>query len=407
AVSQVDPQSGTPSLELRPCNGSSAQTFWYNATSQQIVHPASDKCVDLDQQDQLVELYTCNSPVSSNQQWNFTAHGKDTIYIQPAATNTSCLTSCVGIQPGNVGRVNKVTRQKNVVYITTNTTATINVTLYAADVFRISAGTVRPFDDSIGSQIVASTTFDSTATPKYSDNDTTITFSTSKVIITINKNPILFTVLNATSGAVLFAEREPLLWNTTSTRQSLLRGAREHFYGGGMQNGYFSHRGAEVLIQEGGGWKNGGRPNPVPFYMSTNGYGVLRNTYAPGQYNFLDNATYSHDEAQFDGFYVVGGLKRILDLYTQATGRPFLPPIWGLTLGDSDCYNQKNRTTTDIIAVAKNYSAYDIPGGWMIPNDGYGCGYTRLAYVISQLHDLGKYTALWTSTGLANATWEI
>ncbi|EGD77088.1 hypothetical protein PTSG_07426 [Salpingoeca rosetta] len=43
----------------------------------------------------------------------------------------------------------------------------------------------------------------------------------------------------------------------------------------------------------------------------------------------------------------------------------------------------------------------------MIPNDGYGCGYTRLAYVISQLHDLGKYTALWTSTGLANATWEI
>ena len=45
--------------------------------------------------------------------------------------------------------------------------------------------------------------------------------------------------------------------------------------------------------------------------------------------------------------------------------------------------------------------------GWMIPNDGYGCGYTNLSYVIKELHKLGKYTALWTSTGLANATWEI
>ena len=43
----------------------------------------------------------------------------------------------------------------------------------------------------------------------------------------------------------------------------------------------------------------------------------------------------------------------------------------------------------------------------MIPNDGYGCGYTELPFVIQQLHDRGKYTALWTSTGLANATWEI
>eukprot|EP00043_Microstomoeca_roanoka_P010934 m.103348 g.103348 ORF g.103348 m.103348 type:complete len:917 (-) comp15040_c1_seq1:155-2905(-) len=401
-----DPDSDTPSLELRACNGSDAQIFNYNTTSLQLVHTASGMCVDLDADDTRVELYDCNVPVSSNQQWNLTSTTGG-LYIQPASSNTTCLVSCTGIAPGNIGKAVQVNRQDNQVIIGTNTTAAVNVTFFAEDVFRISASTVTNFDDSIGSEIVVSTSFDTLATTKYDANDTTIIFSTSVVTLIINRDPILFTAVNTSNGAILFAERQPLLWNTTSTRQTLYRGASEHFYGGGMQNGYFSHRDAEVLIQEGGGWSDGGRANPAPFYMSTYGYGVLRNTYAPGQYNFLDNATYSHDEAQFDGFYFVGDLKRVLDLYTQATGRPFMPPIWGLTLGDSDCYNANNRTTTDVIAVARNYSAYDIPGGWMIPNDGYGCGYTQLPYVIEQLHDLGKYTALWTSTGLDNATWEI
>lgn len=52
------------------------QEFRYNTSSLQIVHKTSGHCVDLDTSSFLVELYPCNSPVSANQQWNLTSHGK-------------------------------------------------------------------------------------------------------------------------------------------------------------------------------------------------------------------------------------------------------------------------------------------------------------------------------------------
>jgi len=52
-----------------------------------------------------------------------------------------------------------------------------------------------------------------------------------------------------------------------------------------------------------------------------------------------------------------------------------------------------------------------MPVGWMLPNDGYGCGYgegaavfphnlTDLTSVVAQLHARGLYAGLWTSTGM-------
>ena len=92
------------------------------------------------------------------------------------------------------------------------------------------------------------------------------------------------------------------------------RGKDEYFYGCGMQNGYFSHRGKDILIEKGGGWDDGGRANPAPFYMSTNGYGVFRNTFDAGRYSFKDTLRFSHNENRFDAFYFYGpSLKKILE----------------------------------------------------------------------------------------------
>jgi len=66
----------------------------------------------------------------------------------------------------------------------------------------------------------------------------------------------------------------------------------ESFHGCGMQNGFYDHTGRFVLIREGGGWDAGGRANPAPFWMSSRGYGALRNTYKPGSYNFSKEETW-------------------------------------------------------------------------------------------------------------------
>jgi len=119
--------------------------------------------------------------------------------------------------------------------------------------------------------------------------------------------------------------------------------------------------------------------------MSSAGYGVLRNTWSKGAYTFGSPVVTSHDEAmRFDAFYffapaqsVASPLKTVLGAYTSLTGRPFLPPLYALFLGDSDCYHNDRHGNSTLVAVevAAAYREYDMPAGWMLPNDGYGCGY--------------------------------
>ena len=151
-----------------------------------------------------------------------------------------------------------------------------------------------------------------------------------------------------------------------------------------MQNGRgnTSHRDQTVQVGVDDNWNDGGHPNSVPFYLSTAGYGVFRNTYAPNTYVFGEPVTASAKEQRFDAYYFAGDAKHVIGDYTQLTGKPFMPPVYGLEPGDSDCYlhnaNRGERHTLDALKVADAYKTNDMPNGWMLVNDGYGCGYENL-----------------------------
>jgi alpha-glucosidase len=227
-------------------------------------------------------------------------------------------------------------------------------------------------------------------------------------VLRVYKRPLRFALFDKENAAVVWQESRGLSYGPTTT-QTLRRGESENFYGGGMQNGYFSHRDASVGIRlNTRGWGDGTSPNPAPFYMSTAGYGVFRNTMSPGRYDFLQPLALAHDESRFDAFYFYGpSLKKILEGYTLVTGRPFFPPRWGLEFGDADCYNKKGKTPDVISKVADVYRANDMPGGWILPNDGYGCGYVDLPETIQELHKRGFYTGLWTEKGLERIATEV
>jgi hypothetical protein len=252
------------------------------------------------------------------------------------------------------------------------------------------------------------------------------------VVAQLQKSPCLLTVL--VDGHAVVQETAPLAWDDalgTST-QTLARDAApfaaglsaEYFFGGGMQNGRWSHRDQTILIGVDYNWDDGGHPNSVPFYVSSAGYGVFRNTWAPGQYTFASPVVAVHNEStRFDAFIVLaapGDAKSLLGLYTMLTGPPFLPPMYGMFLGDSDCYhNGRHGNSSQVaIAVAELYNKFDMPHGWMLINDGYGCGYgegpsvfpsnlTDLTYIVAELHAQGMYTGLWTSTGMPDIQGEV
>jgi len=207
------------------------------------------------------------------------------------------------------------------------------------------------------------------------------------IVARLQVSPLQLTLL--VDGRAVVQEAAPLSWDDSSSSMTLARDAaplapglsQEYFFGGGMQNGHFSHRDATITIGVDYNWDVDGHPNSVPWFLSSAGYGVLRNTWMPGQYAFSSPVVASHNESnRLDAFFVLTGAgsanessaKALLSLYTQLTGPPFLPPLYALGLGDSDCYhNDRHGNSSQVaIAVGELYQKFDMPRGWMLINDG-------------------------------------
>ena len=95
-------------------------------------------------------------------------------------------------------------------------------------------------------------------------------------VLRVYKKPLRFALFDKDNAVVIWQETRPLNYGP-STVQTLRRGESENFYGGGMQNGYFSHRDTSVNIRlNTRNWNDGATPNPAPFYMSTAGYGAFQ-----------------------------------------------------------------------------------------------------------------------------------
>ncbi|MDO5462673.1 MAG: glycoside hydrolase family 31 protein [bacterium] len=253
----------------------------------------------------------------------------------------------------------------------------------------------------------------------------TYTFTTPDIIVTLNKADATLAVTDRL-GNPIFEEAAPIDIGDIETTQTLKLGKDEFFYGGGQQNGFLCHNGRKIDIVADGNWEEGGHPNPAPWYITNKGYGVLRHTFSVGAYDFsgADTVRTVHRERRFDAFYFVGGdFKGTLDLYTQFTGRPNFIPMWGLELGDADAYMTRDPETRDpkqeedgsyvelthvnALEIAKKYREHNMPGGWLLVNDGYGCNHMQLAYTVNTLRDLGFRTGLWTEGALDLIGWEV
>ncbi|RQO61218.1 glycosyl hydrolase [Paucibacter sp. KBW04] len=251
---------------------------------------------------------------------------------------------------------------------------------------------------------------------------------TEEFALRIYKKPLRFELYKADNRQPLWQETLGLDLSDKLSVQTLASDKGERFFGGGQQNGAFEFKGKQLEVSYSGGWEEGDRPSPAPFLMSSRGWGVLRNSWADGSYDLRDarQITLAHQEGRFDAYYFVGpSIREVLAGYTLLTGRARLLPRWAYEYGDADCYNDGDNIkkpgtvppgwsdgptgkTPDVIeSVAKKYREHDMPGGWILPNDGYGCGYTQLPEVVQGLAKYGFKTGLWTENGVDKIKWEV
>ena len=284
--------------------------------------------------------------------------------------------------------------------------------------------------------------------PQLIEDDATVTMmAEGGITITVDKASAMMTVTNA-QGETVVKEAAPIQYREGSTIQTLATSPDEYFYGGGTQNGRFSHKGEVISISNTNNWVDGGVASPNPFYWSTKGYGVVRNTWKPGSYDFTSNETITttHNEERFDAyFFIDDSAEGILKDYYELTGNPTELPEYAWYLGHLNCYNRdywvevdegtsgavklgdkwykesqtdnggeretlNNDDDISARAIINEYEKYDMPFGWFLPNDGYGCGYGQSDTFQGDLDNLeafadyaithGVQTGLWTQSNL-------
>jgi alpha-glucosidase (family GH31 glycosyl hydrolase) len=317
-------------------------------------------------------------------------------------------------------KINDIEKKENIVHLKSESSE-IKIIFYKPDIIRIWMDSTGEFKDPTEGKLIAKDSF-TQINIELVDNGTYFKIKSDKCVIRAYKDQLKFAMYDFRDITPIWEEDIPLQYSEKTTKQTLKTKDDEYFYGGGVQNGYFLHKNKKIHIENViSHWNDGSVSNPAPFYISTAGYGAYRNTFSTGLYEFHETAVINHNENRFDCFYFYGpSLKQILNNYTEITGRPTLIPRWGFGLGDADCYNTSNttysgthnkpnkETTIDVLKIAKTYRDYDMPGSWILPNDGYGCGYKDLDFVVKECWDkYGFRIGLWTENGVEKIAHEV
>ena len=157
-------------------------------------------------------------------------------------------------------------------------------------------------------------------------------------------------------GRVVMREAAPLELGPKTSSQRIVATPGERFFGGGTQNGRAELTGTVARIvttpMNSNQWGDGGVASPSPLFWSSAGYGVLRSTFAPGEYDLRATngvIVTTHEDGVFDAYLLVAsdpaaGARRVaqdlLSAYYEVTGAPALLPDFALYLGHLNAYNR-------------------------------------------------------------------
>ena len=330
----------------------------------------------------------------------------------------------------------------------------MTIDFYGENIFRVfqdnSGGVIRDPEAKPEAQILVDQPRRKVSGLTVEEKGGDITLTTARVRIELNKQTGLMKVFNLLTNKCVIEEVAPVVFGPKEVTVTLKENPEEYFYGGGVQNGRFSHKGKFIAIENQNSWTDGGVASPTPFYWSTNGYGMMWYTFRKGGYDFgateKNKVKLSHNSSYLDIFYMVNdGAVSLLNDFYQLTGNPVLLPKFGFYEGHLNAYNrdywkedekgilfedgkrykesqkdnggikeslngEKNNYQFSARAVIDRYKNQDMPLGWLLPNDGYGAGYGQTETLdgnIQNLKELGDYArkngveiGLWTQSDL-------
>lgn len=322
------------------------------------------------------------------------------------------------------------------------------IDFYAENIFRLfSNGTDTTLftpQATPPAEILVSNPRTKVSTPKVVHTSTEIEIKNTAITLIFNKKEATITLLN-NRGDTLMHTLRSIEITPKQVEIALKEYPNEYFYGGGVQNGRFSHKGRTILIENTNSWTDGGVASPTPFYWSTKGYGIMWHTFRKGKYDFghteANTVKLSHETDYLDLFVMASDTPQdILSHFYQLTGNPVLIPFFGFYQGHLNAYNrdywkedekgilfedgkrykesqkdnggikeslngESNNYQFSARAVIDRYEQHDMPLGWVLPNDGYGAGYGQGETLDENIQNLRKFTQYAQEKGVEVGLW--
>ncbi|MBN1821627.1 MAG: alpha-xylosidase, partial [Prolixibacteraceae bacterium] len=184
----------------------------------------------------------------------------------------------------------------------------------------------------------------------------------------------------------------------------------EKIFGFGESFKEFNKRGQKVVLwtDDSNGVQNETMYKPIPFFMSSKGYGMFMHTSSPiscdvGRYYNSVNTMMIGDES-LDLFVFLGEPKDILNEYTNLTGKAQMPPLWsfGLWMSRITYFSEadgrrvaallrQNRIPSDVIHFDTGWFETD----WRCDYKFSESRFDDPAKMITDLDAMGLKTCLW------------
>jgi alpha-D-xyloside xylohydrolase len=184
----------------------------------------------------------------------------------------------------------------------------------------------------------------------------------------------------------------------------------EKLFGAGESFTRLDKRGQKLVLylRDGQGVQNYRQYKAVPFFLSSNGYGMFVHTSAPVTLDFGHDfdqhmVVYTGDDV-LDVFVFIGRPKDVLREYTALTGRSPVPPLWSFGLWMSRISYTSEAQVRDVAAKLRRYripsDVIHLDTGWFETDwrSDYEFSPTRFPHPAAMMQDLAKmgfHVSLW------------
>ncbi len=184
----------------------------------------------------------------------------------------------------------------------------------------------------------------------------------------------------------------------------------EKLFGCGESFTQLNKRGQKVVlwVHDGQGPEAPSEYKPVPFFLSSRGYGMFVHTSAPATFDFgqrySGTNTLMLGDDELDLFVFLGSPKEILNEYTSLTGKAPMPPLWsfGLWMSRISYFSEdevrgvaaklrENRLPSDVIHIDTGWFEHD----WRCDYRFSSTRFRDPAKMIADLRQQGFHISLW------------